>query len=220
MDSSLILADLREQFGAKKAVLYAEELAVALNRTPSAIYTLNSRNALPVPCLKVGGRLAVSIYDVANWLAGNAPKVSSSKSRKQAEVSIPEPRRRKESLGKFLMQVQAQQGFLAELGLSIQRQLDEAVVATPGLATSQANFDEQPDLFYVDADGLVLAYARDEGFVPPVEIGMEWLTWIDALAKPWNSENSRLDWLSKAECASPGSVALVEADRRATLSRI
>ena len=220
MDSSLILADLREQFGAKKAVLYAEELAVALNRTPSAIYTLNSRNALPVPCLKVVGRLAVSIYDVANWLAGNAPKVASSKSRKQTDVPIPEPRRRKESLGKFLAQVQAQQGFLAEFGLAIQRQLEEIVIATQGAATSQANFDEQTDLFYVDADGLVLAYARDEEVAPPVEVSMEWLTWTAALAKPWNSENSRMDWLSKAECASPGIVVSVEADRKATLSRI
>lgn len=31
MDSSLILADLREQFGANKAVLYAEEFATAPN---------------------------------------------------------------------------------------------------------------------------------------------------------------------------------------------
>lgn len=220
MDSSLILADLREQFGAKKAVLYAEELAVALNRTPSAIYTLNSRNALPVPCLKVGGRLAVSIYDVANWLAGNAPKVASSKSRKQTDESIPEPRRRKESLGKFLMQVQAQQSFLAELGLAVQRQLEDAVVATHSLATTQANFDDRTDLFYIDADGLVLAYALDEEVVPPVEVGMEWLTWVDALAKPWSSEESRLDWLSNAEFASPGIVALVQAERSAALSRI
>lgn len=69
MDSSLILADLRKQFGAKKAVLYAEELAIALHRTANAIYALKSRGTLPVPCIKVGGRLAVSIYDVADWLA-------------------------------------------------------------------------------------------------------------------------------------------------------
>ena len=53
MDSPLILADLREQFGAKKAVLYAEELAIALHRTTDAIYTLKSRGTLPVPCVVV-----------------------------------------------------------------------------------------------------------------------------------------------------------------------
>ena len=54
MDSSLILADLREQFGAKKAVLYVEELAIVLGRTVDALYTLNSRNTLPIPpCVRL-----------------------------------------------------------------------------------------------------------------------------------------------------------------------
>ena len=94
------------------------------------------------------------------------------------------------------------------------------MIATQGAATSQAKFKEQADLFYADADGVVRAYARDEEVAPPVEVSMEWLTWTTALAKPWNSESSRMDWLSKAECASPGIVVSVEADRKATLSRI
>ena len=126
MDSSLILADLRDQFGARKTVLYAEELAIALHRTTSAIYTLKSRGTLPVPCLKVGGRLAVSIYDVADWLAGNTPKTARSKPQKQAELSVPEPKRRADRMCDFLMQVHAQQKFLAELEVAIQHQLEQA----------------------------------------------------------------------------------------------
>ena len=220
MDSSLILADLREQFGAKKAVLYAEELAIVLHRTIDAIYTLNSRGTLPVPCIKVGGRLAVSIYDVAEWLAGNAPKAGRSKPSKQAEASIPEPKRPKKNMGDFLMQVHAQRRFLAELEVAIQHQLEQED-ASPVHTVSQAVFNDQPDLFFVDDNGLVLAYGRDEEVAPSSdEDGLQWLTWTSALAKPWKSEKSRLDWLGKAESATPGTVALVEADRRATLSRI
>ena len=220
MDSSLILADLREQFGARKAVLYAEELAIALHRTTSAIYTLKSRGTLPVPCIKVGGRLAVSIYDVADWLAGNTPKASRSKQRKQSEISIPEPKRRTDSLGDALMQVRAQQGFLAELMVAIEHQLGQSDPQKINIS-SQAIFDDQPDLFFIDGHGLVLAYGRDEEVAPlGDEVDLEWLTWSDALAKPWQNEDTRMDWLRRAESSAPGTAALVEAEREAILRSI
>lgn len=40
MDATLILADLREQFGAKKAVLYVDELAEALGKSTDAVRSL------------------------------------------------------------------------------------------------------------------------------------------------------------------------------------
>ena len=220
MDSSLILADLREQFGARKAVLYAEELAIALHRTTSAIYTLNSRGTLPVPCIKVGGRLAVSIYDVADWLAGTTPNAARSKQRKQADVSVPSPKRRTDSLGDALMQVRAQQGFLAELMVAIEHQLGQSDPQKINIS-SQAIFDDQPDLFFIDGHGLVLAYGRDEEVAPlGDEVDLEWLTWSDALAKPWQNEDTRMDWLRRAESSAPGTAALVEAEREAILRSI
>ena len=220
MDSSIILADLREQFGARKVVLYAEELAIALHRTTSAVYTLKSRGTLPVPCFKVGGRLAVSIYDVADWLAGNTPKTARSKPQKNAEVSVPEPKRPKADMGDFLMQVRAQRKFLAELELAIQYQLEQAG-ASPVHTVSLAVFDDQPDLFFIEANGLVLAYARDEDADPLDDgVDLEWLTWTAALARPWQNEDTRIGWLDRAETFAAGTAALVEAEREAILRRI
>lgn len=63
------------------------------------------------------------------------------------------------------MQVHAQKRFLAELEVAIQHQLEQED-ATPGHTVSQAVFDDQPDLFFVDANELVLAYGRDEEVAP------------------------------------------------------
>lgn len=220
MDSSIILADLREQFGARKAVLYAEELAIALHRSTSAIYTLKSRGTLPVPCFKVGGRVAVSIYDVADWLAGNTPKTARSKPQKEAEVSVPEPKRHKADMSGFLLQVHAQRKFLADLEVAIQHQLEQEC-ASPVHTVSLAVFDDQPDLFFVEASGLVLTYGPDEEAAPQGdEVDLEWLTWTAALAKPWKSEDTRMEWLRRAEAVAPGTAALVEAEREAILQRI
>ena len=220
MDSSLIIADLREQFGAKKAVLYVEELAIVLGRTVDALYTLNSRNTLPIPCMKVGGRFAVSIYDVAEWLSGNIPKQKRSKALKQEDNSVADPKRTRKSLGAALRQIQAQQGFLGELAVALQNQLDRSELAREGFPISQAVFDDEPDLFFVDHDGVVMAYARDEETSPRSEVDMEWLTWTAALAKPWRSEEKRIEWITLAESETAGITSLVHAERDAIPRRI
>ena len=220
MDSSLILADLREQFGAKKAVLYVEELAIVLGRTVDALYTLNSRNTLPIPCMKVGGRFAVSIYDVAEWLSGNIPKQKRSKALKQEDNSVADPKRTRKSLGAALRQIQAQQGFLGELAVALQNRSDISELALNGFPSSQAVFDDEPDLFFVDHDGLVMAYARDEETSPRSEVDMEWMTWTAALAKPWRSEEERIGWMTLAESETAGITSLVHAERDAILRRI
>ena len=220
MDSSLILADLREQFGPKKAVLYVEELAIVLGRTVDALYTLNSRNTLPIPCMKVGGRFAVSIYDVAEWLSGNIPKQKRSKALKQEDKSVADPKRTRKSLGAALRQIQAQQGFLGELAVALQNQLDKSELAREGFPISQAVFDDEPDLFFVDHDGLVMAYARDEETSPKSAVDIAWLTWTAALAKPWQSEEKRIGWMTLAESETAGITSLVHTERDAILRRI
>ena len=72
MDKSEILADLRQQFGEKKSVLYADELAQVLGKSTKAIYDLKNRGGLPVPVLPGEGRPCVSIHAVADWLASGA----------------------------------------------------------------------------------------------------------------------------------------------------
>jgi hypothetical protein len=221
MDATLILADLREQFGAKKAVLYVDELAEALGKTTDAVRSLVARDGFPVPILTVGGRPAASIHAVADWLAGNPVKAAGSKkSRSDHDVSVPAPKRHRQSMANFLVQVQAQQAFLGELGLAMQRQIDAMGVHAQAKATSQAVFDDQEDLFYVDANGLVIAYARDEEVAPQLGIDLEWLTWTDALVRPWSADAVRLGWLALAESDSPGISAQVEAQRKAILGSI
>ena len=222
MDATLILADLREQFGAKKAVLYVDELAEALGKSTDAVRSLVARDGFPVPILVVGGRPAASIHAVDDWLAGNPVKsAGSKKSGKKPDVSVPAPQRgNKLDMANFLVRVQAQQTFLGELCLAIQRQIDAMGDGAQARAISQSVFDDQEDLFYVDANGLVVAYARDEELAPKLEIELEWLTWTDALVRPWITEPVRLNWLALAESDSLGISAQVEAKRKAILSSI
>ena len=222
MDATLILADLREQFGAKKAVLYVDELAEALGKSTDAVRSLVARDGFPVPILVVGGRPAASIHAVADWLAGNPVKsAGSKKSGKKPDVSVPAPKRgNKLDMANFLVRVQAQQTFLGELCLAIQRQIDAMGDGAQARAISQSIFDDLEDLFYVDANGLVVAYARDEESAPKLEIELEWLTWTDALVRPWITEPVRLNWLALAESDSPGIAAQVEVKRKAILSSI
>ena len=145
----------------------------------------------------------------------------SKKSGKKPDVSVPAPKRgNKLDMANFLVRVQAQQTFLGELCLAIQRQIDAMGDGAQARAISQSVFDDQEDLFYVDANGLVVAYARDEESAPKLEIELEWLTWTDALVRPWITEPVRWNWLALAESDSPGISAQVEAKRKAILSSI
>ena len=229
MDSTLILADLREQFGAKKTVLYADELAEALGKSVDAIYSLTARDGLPVPILVVGGRPAASIYAVADWLSGNAVRAKKSKVASSTSVSIPEPKRKRASLGKYLLALQVQQGFLAELHAAIQSNLlssDEAQLSGLGGDEIDTTLDDFIEPFFVDFDGLVISHARDADKAttispstsPPTTV--QWMTWDNALAKVWQDEESRLNWITKSEPAFPGLREAVEAHRNAILKKI
>lgn len=229
MDSTLILADLREQFGAKKTVLYADELAEALGKSVDAIYSLTARDGLPVPILVVGGRPAASIYAVADWLSGKAVKAKKSKVASSTSVSIPEPKRKRASLGKYLLALQVQQGFLAELHAAIQSNLlssGEAQFSGFGGDENDTTFDDYVEPFFVDSDGLVISHARDEEMATiisrstPPSATVQWMTWDHALAKVWHDEESRLTWLTESEPSFPGLRDAVKAHRDAILNKI
>ena len=120
MDAKAILADLRDQFGKGRAVLYPEDLAVALNKSPKAVDSLIRRGSLPLKVKPIGGRNAVSIYEVAEWFASEE-QTGTHTARGSVAVAkntgaTPRPSRiRRPSLGRALLALRAQQDFVGEL---------------------------------------------------------------------------------------------------------
>lgn len=118
MDSTLILKDLQATYGPRK-VLYSDDVAAILGKSVGAVYSMKSKDGFPLPIIEVGGRPGVSIYAMADWLADGAhtkPKASTSKAPPLAP-----PKRKRESLGKFLRGLRTQRNFLAELDAEVER---------------------------------------------------------------------------------------------------
>ncbi len=65
----MALADLTKQFGEQK-ILTLKELGPLLGKSEGALVALRYRDRFPLPTTQIGGRVAVSIYDVALLLAG------------------------------------------------------------------------------------------------------------------------------------------------------
>ncbi len=120
MDAKAILADLRDQFGKGRTVLYPEDLAIALNKSPKAVDSLLRRGGLPLKVKPVGGRNAVSIYETAEWLASEEQTEThtarGSAAVAKSKATTPRPSRiRRPSLGKALLALRAQHEFMREL---------------------------------------------------------------------------------------------------------
>lgn len=127
MGPELVLKDLREQFG-QRSVLYSEDIAALLGKSVAAVDSLRSRGGFPLPVIQVGGRPAVSIHAVADWLSGETAATPAAKPQKaqQAPPSappVPAPKRAGESLGKYLLSVRLQRDFLFELDAEIEKVL-------------------------------------------------------------------------------------------------
>lgn len=115
MQVEMILKDLRQQFG-KKSVLYAEDIAEVLGISLSASYSLKSRGGLNLPVVETGGRAGVSIYAVAEWLAGvDESSVKARKASKAQGLLEPTPKRRIAGLEKGVKVLQLQSRFLNEV---------------------------------------------------------------------------------------------------------
>ena len=67
-----ILADLKEQYG-RQLVLSPSDIALAIGRSPKAQANMRSRGVFPIPVKRAGGKVGVSIYDLADYLAGDQP---------------------------------------------------------------------------------------------------------------------------------------------------
>jgi hypothetical protein len=75
MTKDEILRDLRQAYG-HKVLLSPEDLALAIGRSPKAQANMRSRGAFPMPIKRVGGRVGVSVYALADYLADDSPSAS------------------------------------------------------------------------------------------------------------------------------------------------
>lgn len=129
MDKNEILADLRQQFGEKKSVLYADELAQVLGKSTKAIYDLKNRGGLPVPVLPGEGRPCVSIHAVADWLAGGSSAAYPGREGgillAPAENALQPARKPKkathQSMAAYLSTLRGQMDFLHQLHSEMER---------------------------------------------------------------------------------------------------
>ena len=71
MTKDEILRDLRQAYG-PKVILSPQDLALAIGRSPKAQANMRSRGAFPMPIKRVGGKVGVSVYDLADYLAGHS----------------------------------------------------------------------------------------------------------------------------------------------------
>jgi hypothetical protein len=68
--SESILSDLRKQFGDGKYLLSPKELAPILNKSTRAQANMRAAGNFPLPVVKVGKKVGVSMHDLADFLAG------------------------------------------------------------------------------------------------------------------------------------------------------
>jgi hypothetical protein len=75
MTKDEILRDLRQTYG-HKVLLTPEDLALAIGRSPKAQANMRSRHAFPMPIKRLGGRVGVSVYALADYLANDSQNAS------------------------------------------------------------------------------------------------------------------------------------------------
>jgi len=122
-----ILEGLLVEYNGSK-VLYAKDVAKELGKpSAAAARALMNSPGCPLPVKQVGGRPAVTVFDMATWLAGepitstevSLPKESGTSSGKSSSATTshipPVKRPPRESLGKYLTLLRAQRQFLEEL---------------------------------------------------------------------------------------------------------
>lgn len=135
MDISIILADLRSRHG-DKSVLNAADIARELGRTVDAVYSLKGRDGLPFPLLPDASGPCASIYSVAEWLAGLTSKEKTKPAGVSADSGVPEPKRKRESLEKYLMAVKRQREFIREFELELEKIIVELNTNVPELTNA------------------------------------------------------------------------------------
>lgn len=97
-----VLADLKSQFPGR-FTLNIDEVAAALHKSKQALASMVHRGTFPLPVLKVGNRVAVSIYHMAEFLAtGNVspPQPAAIKASAATKI-IEEAKQRRRKRGQY-----------------------------------------------------------------------------------------------------------------------
>ncbi len=125
------LADLKADFG-KQKLLTPSDIAPYISKSSSAQAALRSREKFPIATKDVGGRIFVSIYDLAHFIGDEdaeevtpvkqPQKVRQQKPTKHKAIDKSKPTRRPPSLGKTLKLMRARREQM-ELQLEFQRDL-------------------------------------------------------------------------------------------------
>jgi hypothetical protein len=117
------LNDLKEAFG-KQKLLTPADIAPYIGKSPSAQASMRTRKQFPIAKKDMGGRIVISIYDLARFIGGEDDELGISlepavaeKSHKATKTSArgmdkSKPYRRPPSLGKTLLTWQARIGDL------------------------------------------------------------------------------------------------------------
>lgn len=119
MDKESILRDLKEKTGGK-TLLTPEDLAPIIHRSPQAQANLRNTGTFPLPIRKVGREPHVSVYDLADWLAGECIQ-GLKPTAKNADKPLFAVRPNRKSLGSALSFMNTQALFIAETVSFIER---------------------------------------------------------------------------------------------------
>lgn len=119
---AIILQDLQKKFG-EKAVLSPKELAPILHTSESAQSNMRAAGTFPLPVVKQGSKIGVSIYVLAEWLAnGDVPACQ--KQQKEEPQGLPQAKlsiRQKRGANDWLVAMELGVEYQSELIREIQR---------------------------------------------------------------------------------------------------
>lgn len=149
VDKQSILDGLLAKYNDSK-VLYAKDVAKELGKpSAAAARALMNSPGFPIPVRPIGGRPTITVYDLANWLAGepisptglppdqpspNPEPKSSPEAKAQPPQAARPPR---ESLGKYLALLRTQREFLEELYVELEAVLFEQEASERDLPPNQ-----------------------------------------------------------------------------------
>ena len=208
------------------AMLDVDQIASLTKYAKGHIYNLSSTDRLPFkPAKELGDKILVSIVEMAAYMDKTMLSDAQIGTVVEPEVVKRKPGRPRGTTKSQL----AVLGFQSELRLAINR--FEANSASMGMGSDysvtclEQNGATKQSPFFIAADGLVVAYGLDKDLadtepMQPPSARVQWMTWDIALAKVWQDEESRLNWLTKSEPAFPGLRDAVKAHRDAVLEKI
>lgn len=101
--SESILSDLRKQFGDSKYLLSPKELAPIINKSTQAQANMRAAGCFPLPVVKVGKKIGVSVHELADFLAGGTVAQARAEKKNSPSVVAAKPANYKRGSRDWLM---------------------------------------------------------------------------------------------------------------------